>query len=194
MQNAQRDPEQFRALYRHYFPRIYAYVAARVGRKHDAEDVVSEIFVKVVEALNRFEYRGEGSFTAWLFRIAHNHVVQFYRRQGRSAQAISLDDVPQLRSDLPSPDEAYLQKERFARLLEMLDTLSPRRQEIISLRFFGELRNQEIAEVLGLSEKTVASHLSRGLDDLHHKYDSEMRDDIQSNPLHANRQQKESHL
>ena len=69
-----------------------------------------------------------------------------------------------------APDALLLQKERFLRLQEMLHTLSPRRQEIISLRFFGGLRNQEIAEVLGLSEKTVASHLCRGLDDLQTKY------------------------
>ncbi len=55
----------------------------------------------------------------------------------------------------------------------MIETLSPRRQEVITLRFFGELRNQEIAEILSLDERTVASHLCRAIEDLQNKYQQE---------------------
>lgn len=164
------DPAAFRRLYRHYVQRVFAYVVYRVGTPQDAEDIVSDIFVKVLEAISSFEYRGAGSFAAWLFRIAYHEVVRFYRRRGRRQTPVALDEVPDLHSPDPAPDAVLLQKERFLRLQQMLHTLSPRRQEIISLRFFGGLRNQEIADVLGLSEKTVASHLCRGLDDLQTKY------------------------
>jgi RNA polymerase sigma-70 factor (ECF subfamily) len=167
------DPAAFRRLYRHYVPRVFAYVAYRVGTKQDAEDIVADVFVKVLKSISTFEYRGEGSFAAWLFRIAYHEVVQHYRRQGRRQTPIPLDDVPDLHSPQPSPDAHLLQKERFLRLQAMLHTLSPRRQEIISLRFFGGLQNKEIADVLSLSEKTVASHLCRGLDDLQTKYRQE---------------------
>jgi RNA polymerase sigma factor (sigma-70 family) len=163
---AKQQPEAFRELYRRYFPRIYAYVAARVGRVPDAEDMVSTIFVKVVEALDRFEYRGEGAFAAWLFRIAHNEVSQFYRQQ--HSAPLALDDLPDIGGDIP--DQAVIRQEQFARLHSLVGTLSPRRQEIVMLRFFGELRNQEIAVVLGLDERTVASHLCRALEDLQQKY------------------------
>lgn len=162
---AKQHPEAFRDLYRHYFPRIYGYVAAHVGRVPDAEDLVSIIFVKVVEALHRFEYRGEGAFAAWLFSIAHNEVSQFYRRQNYTP--LPLEDMPDS-SDLP--DQTLIRHEQFARLHNLISTLSPRRQQIVTLKFFGELRNQEIAAVLGLDERTVASHLCRALDDLQQKY------------------------
>lgn len=165
-----RDPAAFRRLYRHYVQRIYAYVAYRVGTEQDAEDIVADVFVTVVESLTSFEYRGEGSFAAWLFRIAYHKVVDFYRQQGRRGTSIALDDMPEIHSTELAPDAQMLQKEKFMRLQAMLHTLSPRRQEIISLRFFGGLRNKEIAEVLGLNEKTVASHLCRGLEDLQQKY------------------------
>jgi RNA polymerase sigma-70 factor, ECF subfamily len=162
------NPDGFRHLYRHYFPRIYAYIASRVGSREDAEDLVSDVFVSVVEALERFEYRGDGSFAAWLFRIAYNEVQGHYRRTLRTS-SISLTDMEIASSEL-ALDEALAQKERTDRLHAMLQTLASRRQEIITLRYFGELRNQEIALVLGLNEKTVASHLSRGLEDLQRKY------------------------
>ncbi len=165
------NPDAFRELYRHYFPRVYAYVAYRVGRVWDAEDLTANIFMKVLEGLERFEWRGDGSFAAWLFRIAYSEVSQFYRQQRH--EHLSLDDLPDIQSSALSPDQAVLRKEQFARLRARIATLSPRRQEIITLRFFGELRNQEIAAVLGLDERTVASHLSRALEDLQRKYNDE---------------------
>jgi RNA polymerase sigma-70 factor (ECF subfamily) len=175
--DARSNPDAFRELYRDYFPRIYAYVAYRVGRAGETEDLVADIFVKVVESLGAFEYRGAGSFAAWIFRIAHNHVSQFYR--GR-ADLLSIEDVSDITSDELSPDQTIIRKEQFIHLRGLLQTLSPRRQEIIRLKFFGELRNQEIAAVLGLDERTVASHLCRGIEDLAQRYEAE----ISRNPSH----------
>lgn len=160
-----RKPEAFRALYRHYFPRVYAYVAYRVATKQDAEDLTSDIFLKVVESVGGFEHRGAWAFAAWVFRIAYNTIQQFYRVDGRR-DAIMLDDVAELRSGEPLPDEAFAHKELASALRDGIAMLSPRRQEIVMLRFFGGLRNQEIAAVLNLDERTIASHLSRALEDL----------------------------
>ena len=80
VQRVRHDPDAFRELYRRYFPRVYAFVAYRVQRAQDAEDVVAEVFMQVVKGLGRFEDRGEGAFAAWVFRIAHNQVSQFYRK------------------------------------------------------------------------------------------------------------------
>ncbi|MFN8528401.1 MAG: sigma-70 family RNA polymerase sigma factor [Anaerolineae bacterium] len=168
------NPEAFRRLYQHYFPRLFAYAAYRVGGRQEAEDVTATVFMKVVEAIGRFEYRGEGSFATWLFSIAHREVQQFFRTlQRRDAATIPLEELPEIESGGLLPDEAFDRKERFAHLRQTLLTLSPRRQEIVTLRFFGGLRNQEIAIVLGLDERTVASHLCRGLEDLKHAYQRE---------------------
>lgn len=173
IQEARHNPTAFRALYRRYCPRVYAYVAYRVGRAADAEDLTADIFLKVVEGLPRFEDRGEGAFAAWLFRIAHNAVSQFYRQRHLSAE-MSFDELPDIQSDTPTPEAAFQRQEQFQRLRQRIANLSPRRQEIVTLRFFGELRNSEIAVVLGLDERTVAAHLCRAIEDLQRQYTPEM--------------------
>ncbi len=173
VKTARHEPEAFRELYRLYFPRIYAYVAGRMNRREDAEDIVADVFLRVAEAFEGFEYRGAGSFTAWLFRIARNHVSQFYRRHPVSREPYLFDQLPEIYSLEPSPDETVAQQESADHLRSLITTLSPRRREIITLKFYGGLRNREIAEVLKLDERTVASHLCRALADLQRKYQSE---------------------
>ena len=166
------DPDVFRQLYRAYFPRVFSYVAYRVGSKQDTEDLVSEIFIKVLKHIGSFEYRQSGSFRAWIFRIAHNHVNQFYRQHHKTIH-IPLDDIPTVVDTNQSVDGQVISKEQFQHLRQLIDTLSPRRQEIIRLRYFAMLRNQEIAELIGIHEKSVASHLSRAIADLQGLYEQE---------------------
>jgi RNA polymerase sigma-70 factor (ECF subfamily) len=179
VQRVRHDPDAFRELYRRYFPRVYAFVAYRVRRAQDAEDVAADVFMQVVRGLGRFEDRGEGAFAAWVFRIAHNQVSQFYRKRRPETDALSLDDLPDIQAHHFAPDSALLRKEQFAYLSALIADLPPRRRDILLLRFFGGLRNQEIAHLLDLDERTVASHLSRALDDLRRLYqpDEEPRHD-----------------
>ncbi|HYN88733.1 MAG TPA: sigma-70 family RNA polymerase sigma factor, partial [Ardenticatenaceae bacterium] len=147
-------------------------------RAQDAEDLVADTFLRLIEKGERLEWRDERSFTAWLFRIAHNLVNDYYRRSGQRADNVPLDMLPELSANTLLPDDVLLKQELFARLRLLIGALSPRRQEVITLKFFGGLRNQEIAEILGLDERTVASHLCRGLEDLHRRYiDSGVRKD-----------------
>lgn len=162
--------DAFRVIYAHYFPRIYAYIAYRVGRVTDAEDLTADVFLRIVEAVDRFEYRGAGSFAAWAFSIALRQVQSFYRALHRRPEMLSLDEIPDIQHEggggAGTPDESYQRKERFRRLHIAIGQLSPRRQEIITLRFFGGLKNREIAAILTLDERTVAAHVSRALKDL----------------------------
>ncbi len=170
LKKARQDPAAFKALYDHYFPRVYAYVSYRVGRVQDVEDLVADTFLRVVEGLDEFRWRGEGSFAAWLFRIAHNLVSDFYRRGRGSEEIVPLDELPELEASNLLPADVVLQEEKFAYLRRLIGTLPPRRQEVITLKFFGGLRNKEIAALLGLDERTVASHLCRGVKELYRKY------------------------
>lgn len=167
LKHAQADATGFRTLYQHYFQRVYAYVAHRLGNKQDAEDVTSDIFLKIVKSIRQFEYRNEGCLNAWIFRIANNAVTQFHRQ---TRVNVALDDVPEIAIQDLTPEGELQQKELFIYMHRLINDLSPRRQEIIRLRFFGGLRNHEIAEALDLDERTIASHLSRGLDDLYERY------------------------
>jgi RNA polymerase sigma-70 factor, ECF subfamily len=166
------DTDAFRALYRHYFPKVYAYVGYRMATTEDAEDLVAETFLRVVEHIESFQWRGEGSLAAWLFRIARNLVSNYYRNYPNGKE-VDLLVLNRLEGAARQPPDAVLQKQRAVVLRELIATLSPRRQEVIMLKFFGGLRNKEIAVLLGLDERTVASHLSRGLRTLHDRYEQQ---------------------
>lgn len=159
------DDDAFRQLYDFYLPRVYAYVGYRMPPE-ETEDIVAEIFARMARGLGRFRWRGPGSFSAWLFRIAHNEVAGYHRRTGRAARVEALDAAADVRDARPPPDEAAESAERVRRVRRLVEALPPRRQEVILLKFFGGLPNREIAAILGLDERTVASHLCRALDDL----------------------------
>ncbi len=151
-------PGAFCELYQHYFPRIYAYVAYRVGRQQDAEDLVADIFLRAVEELDRFEYRGAGSFAAWLFRIARNHVADFHRQHQRGEEPLPLEELPDLQADALLPGNVVLQKEKFAHLRRLIGSLSPRRQkektrEAQHLRPLRETTTQEKRLLQALAER-----------------------------------------
>lgn len=166
LEKSAQDLAVFRELYAFYLPKIYAYVSYRVGRVQDAEDLTSSVFLKVVQRMGKFQWRGEGSFAAWLFKIAHDQVVD-HHRQHQTNEVIELENLPELMPSVLLPVEQIVQKEKFAYLRGLIGKLSPRRQEIVTLKFYGGLRNAEIAKVLELDERTVASHLCRALNDLH---------------------------
>lgn len=157
-------------LYRCYMPRVYAYVAYRTAAVPETEDIVSETFLRVAKDLRGFRYRGQGSFAAWLFRIAHNVIEDQRRLRRRRGRPLPLEAAEEVADGSPVPGEDLERQERFEELRALIATLPAQRQKVVLLRFFGGLRNREIAKVMGLDERTVASHLSRGIQDLHQKY------------------------
>ena len=170
LEKTRKDREAFQEIYVHYFPRVYAYVSYRVGRFQDTEDLVSQIFLKALERLDQFRWQGEGSFSAWLFRIAHDKVIDFYRSNHRDHLLVPVEELPDLADSSLLPAEQLLRKEKLALLIRLIGSLTIRQQEIITLRFFAGLRNLEISSVLELDERTVASHLCRGVAELHRLY------------------------
>lgn len=99
-------------------------------------------------------------------------MVDFYRRNGAQATALSLDQLPGLQTTIPAPEEVVTQNETFVRLRQSIARLPARQQEVIALKFFGQLRNQAIADILGLEERTVASYLCRGLRELQQRFNT----------------------
>ena len=173
VERAKQYPGAFAELYDMYFPRLYAYIRARVDQQQDAEDIGSETFVRALSGLSRFQWRHNMSFASWIFRIAHNLVSDFHRNKRRIGQTPSFEVVSQIKSSGCTPDEVLEAKEVEYRLYCRLAMLSPRRREVIALKFFGELRNIEIANILDLDERTVATHLGRGIADLRRQYQEE---------------------
>ena len=174
VQQAQRNPQAFVHLYDAYFspnPRLRPLSCLW---PRNAEDLIADVFLRALHRLPDFQWRRKGSFSAWLFRIAHNRVIDYYRQRERPiGEMEQIGDLEDLSGQAPKPDEVLAQQETFERLRALISTLSPRRQEVITLRFFGGLRNYEIAQILGLDQRTVAATSSRGLQDLKGKYAAE---------------------
>jgi len=179
IQQAQKDLRAFMHLYDHYFPRIHAYVRYRVHNSQDAEDLIADTFFKAIRKLGSFKWRNEGSFAAWLFCIAHNLIVDYYRQREWTVLSLETSDsLTKPTSQASLPEVVLTQQETFRQVRALIATLSPRRQEVITLKFFGGLRNHEIANILGLDERTVASHLSRGLRDLERRYTAQVQSEV----------------
>jgi len=169
VEKAKNDPDAFSELYDLYFPKIFRYVSWRIGNRSDTEDLVSDIFTKALNKIDSFKWQKGATFSSWIFRIAYNTIVDFYRTKHKR-DYINIDDLPEIPSDSLLPDEDLDRRQLFKKLYQMIQELPERQAEIITMRFFTEMKNKEIANVLGISEKSVASSLCRGLRTLHDKF------------------------
>lgn len=156
-------PPDFAQWFRDHQPTVYRYVRFRVASREAAEDVTSQVFMKALRALNRYD-PGRASPRTWLLRIARNAVTDHLRSlRRRSSLHVSLDRVPDLVADVPGQEERVLRGERIQALLNASRELSPADQEILSLRYGAGLDNGEIADHLGISNNAVAVRLHRAL-------------------------------
>ena len=145
------DADAFASLYDLFAPRLHRYVRFRVREPSDAEDLVQRVFVSVLEALPRYEQRGV-PFAAWLFRLAHNAVIDFARTTRDHRPLDSVADSP---TDEPGPAEAAVRSSDRATLDAAIRTLTPDQQQVIACRFFAGLSSTETAQVLGRREIAV---------------------------------------
>lgn len=147
------DDEAFTELYERYFPTVYAMIFARLKDVTTSDDIVSEIFIKV--ALNLDRHDKKFAFSTWLFKIASNTLADYFRRQKRNRED-SWDDFLELKAPKSEqPEEKFLVSELTKDLLRALDKLSDRQRQIIELKYWSELSNVEIAEMLNLSASNV---------------------------------------
>jgi RNA polymerase sigma-70 factor (ECF subfamily) len=161
VEQAKTDDQAFEVLYRHYFPRIYGYLFKRTGNREVTEDLVSETFMKVFCNLKKYEQRNF-SFGCWLYRIATNNLIDYYRQAGRRAQ-VNLEDIQELKDYGATPEEIAGLAQNRELVKKALGKLKGRYQEVLHLKFFAELSNIEIAETLGLSVNNTAVLVHRAL-------------------------------
>ena len=164
---ANTDRTAFVQLYRRHYDMIFRYCAHRLFSRTVAEDVTSEVFLKMVENFHRFTGT-EAQFRNWLYRIATNAVNHHLRRMTRRNRLLR---AARERANSQTAD-CEESAEKLALLKDALLALKPRYQTIITLRFFENLKLIEIAEVLGSSPGTVRSQLARALAKLRTKMNS----------------------
>ena len=152
---AQRDPSRFADLYEQNFYRVYAYVVRRVGDRHQAEDLTSDVFREALASIQKFEWRGV-PFAAWLMGIATRVLADHWRRSGRET------GNPRPEQDAAIPAEV----ERSAMLFQLVDRLPETQFRVIHMRFVEQKSIREIAGELGRSEGAVKQLQLRAIENL----------------------------
>jgi RNA polymerase sigma-70 factor (ECF subfamily) len=163
------DAAAFDELVDAYSPRLYGYFYRLTGARHDAEDLLQEVFVRLVRTLG--DYKHDGRFDAWLFRMATNLVRDRVRRI-RALRAAGMEagggqgvEVLPCHPDhrATDPAEAVYRTEQLDRLQWAIEQLSEAEREVILLRHFSQLSFRQIAEVMGTPLGTALARAHRGL-------------------------------
>ncbi len=147
----QRDQKAFAQLYEENFNKVYRYVTLRIGDKTEAEDMTQQVFVNALRSISSFKWQGK-PFAAWLFRIAHNQVVDYLRKKKKRG-AVPLDES--LVSGGGDPQLVVERNLDIEQLLLATQRLTEAQREVISLRFAGELSIVEVAEAMSKSQGAV---------------------------------------
>ena len=147
----QHDKEAFAQLYEKYFDKIYRYIALKIGNRIEAEDMTQQVFINAFHSISSFKWRGF-PFSAWLFRIAHNQVVDYLRRKTRQPTLSLNESLAVSESNI---QKAVEQKMNIEQLVLATKKLTPAQREVILLRFAGELPIAQVAKIMGKSEGAI---------------------------------------
>ncbi len=153
------DPAAFTEIYDRYQPLIYRYVLYRVGDVATAEDLTSEVFVRLVEKIDRFTYQGR-PLLAWLYTIARNLVTDHHRQLGRTP-TLPLDE--RLVAGTADPEEAAERALTQQKLTAAIAHLTEDQRQVILLRFIEGMDNETVARILGKRVGAVKALQHRAL-------------------------------
>jgi RNA polymerase sigma-70 factor, ECF subfamily len=154
------DRSALEELYLIHFDRIYSYLHMSVGNRHDAEDLTTQTFLKMLESIGKFRFQS-APFSAWLFRIAHNLAMDHFRAARRWQPE---EEVPEPVGDAePSAEAQALRSIGRQSMLQLIEDLSPEQQQVLTLKFVFNFPNAEVATILGKTEGAIKSLQHRAL-------------------------------
>ena len=161
------DQSAFAELYEMHYDQIFRYISFKCGNRLEAEDLTGEVFLKMLESIHKFKFQGF-PFTSWLYRIAHNLVVDNFRRKGRKP-TVPLDKVLNFSGGADSDMENQVQLSWSMReVVEAMDNLTGLQREVITLRFVAGLSIAETANAVGRKENAVKALQHAGIRKLRH--------------------------
>ncbi|UCH59436.1 MAG: sigma-70 family RNA polymerase sigma factor [Anaerolineales bacterium] len=162
------DGDAFGVLYERYVGRIYNYVYYRTGDPFDAEDLTARVFYRAMRHIGN--YRNQGlPLSAWLYRIAHNLVANWHRDNSRRKE-VPLEEGIFTSRNGNHPEYELLESEEQERLMWVIRSLSPERQQLIILKFVEHLSNAEIGQIMDRTEGAIKSLYHRTLISLRDQY------------------------
>ncbi len=164
VERAKKDRAAFEALYSKYISKVYTYAYYRTGSVEDAEDITESVFLHAFLNLDRYRYMGL-PFSAWLMRIAHNLIANWYRDRSKKT-TVSLEHAEHVVDAGRSPEEHAEVREDQEMIWRMLETLSEERRQALILRYAEGLKHREIGEIMGKSPVAVKVLIHRSLSSL----------------------------
>jgi RNA polymerase sigma-70 factor (ECF subfamily) len=161
VERAKTDQIAFGELYERYVKRIYNYIYYRTGNHQDAEDLTARVFHRALQHIGSYVDRGV-PFSAWLYRIAHNLVVNWHRDRGRR-KMVPLDDMVLSPFSSQAPEHLAERNEQQEELLQAIGKLPDDRQQLLILKYVDRLSNAQIGQIMGRSEGAIKSLYHRTL-------------------------------
>lgn len=146
------DPDAWAELYQRYHTPIYRYLLVRLERVPEAEDLAAQVFLKAMESISRYRWRGV-PFSAWLFRIAQNLLIDLQRRA--TTRQRYLMEAWRTNPPPPSPEDEAISSLERQELARTIVQLTPAQREVVQLRFAGGLSTAEVAAAMGKSIPAV---------------------------------------
>ena len=152
------DHDALGEIYDLFLPSLYRYLYFRIGSQQEAEDLTEEVFFRMMKNMKKYEKKENMPFSSWLFRIAKNMLIDFYRKRV-STEEIN-EEVVDEKEKSSKRTESDLDRRR---LMAALNFLPKMQKEAIILRYFADRTNTEISQILGKSETAIRILQSRGL-------------------------------
>jgi len=154
------DPQALAETHDKYYPAIFRYIAYKIGNHETAEDLTSEVFVRLLDAV-RDRHAPQKTLRGWLYSVASHIVTDYHRKQYRGSQEVAL--IETIESDVYGPAEQTIRKQTLETLNEALSELTDEQQDVIALRFGYEMPIKEVAEMIGKSEGAVKQLQARAV-------------------------------
>lgn len=157
------NKEAFGLLYDHYLPKIYRYILFKVSKTEEAEDLAHEVFLSAWQNIGGYKHKGF-PFSSWLYQIARNAVIDFYRTSKKNVQIEMVSE--NLLKINPTESELIDNDLELTRIKGVIKFLKPEYQDVLIMRFIEELPHEEIAAILGKSQGAIRIIQHRALKEL----------------------------
>ena len=173
------DQTAFAELYNAYVDKIYKYIFYKVGNAPDAEDLCEQVFLKAWEAIGRYKWCGY-PFSSWLYKLAHNLVVDFYRTR---REPVPLNDLLYTPDEPADPENALHSAVEAAELRTAIGQLTFEQRQVVALKFIEGYKNAEIAQMLNKNEGAIRALQYRALRSLQTILEAEEAKDLEFAPM-----------
>ncbi len=162
---SKKDIKDFGEIYKLYNQKIFRYFLVRVNSKPTAEDLTSITFEKALKNIKSFQWQGV-SISAWLYQIARNSLIDYYRKEGKKKE-IQITDENNIKDESSSIETQAIEKDGATIIQNIIDQLPKRERNIVRLKFYEGMTNKQIAKTLDITETNVSTILHRTMKKLH---------------------------